>query len=53
MLRIILAAALAMSFGACMGAGDQRPEPTVGGEQRGAANSPKPMGTPQPPDNYP
>jgi hypothetical protein len=53
MLRMLLAALLAASLGACMGAGDQRPEPTVGGEQQGPANSPDPIRTPQPPDNYP
>jgi hypothetical protein len=52
MIKILLATLLAASVAACTGAYDERPAPTVGGEEQGPSE-PGATVKPQPPDNYP
>lgn len=57
MLKVLLAALVAAAVVGCAGAGDNRPAPTVMGEETGPGNqgpsAPGATVKPQPPDNYP
>lgn len=55
--KLVFAGLLAASITGCMGAGDERPTPTVMGEETGPGNqgpsAPGATVSPQAPDNYP